>query len=63
MKKIIVYVLIIIFVFLISFGFLTITTWLVCKCIGCDFRWLYPITAMFIIPILSSIFKPIYKNK
>lgn len=41
---------------IVGFIIMSLLAWLVCVCIGCEFRWLYPLIGLMVVEILKYIF-------
>lgn len=41
---------------IVGFIIMSLLAWLVCTCIGCEFRWLYPLIGLMVVEILKYIF-------
>ena len=41
---------------IVGFIIMSLLAWLVCACIGCEFRWLYPLIGLMVVEILKYIF-------
>lgn len=40
----------------VGFIIMSVLAYLVCACIGCEFRWLYPLIGLIVVEILKYIF-------
>ena len=41
---------------IVGFIIMSLLAWLVCACIGCEFRWLYHLIGLMVVEILKYIF-------
>lgn len=55
-EKLLIVTFAIIFALVVGYFFSALVVYIVCKCFGWAFRWIYPLAVIFVVPILRNIF-------